>query len=100
MASKPPDFKASGVRLERIIASGSASNPKLLIFSSGSAGNDGINVDTNTLTLAGTGTSPLISPARHSQEPGTAVSMIAYNAARRNNPNPSAQVPEAGKARV
>jgi hypothetical protein len=41
------------------------------------------------LILAGTGTPPLISPARHSQEPGTAISMIAYNAARRNNPNPS-----------
>jgi hypothetical protein len=52
------------------------------------------------LILAGTGTSPLISPARHSQEPGTAITMIANNAARRNNPNPSAQVPEAGKARV
>ncbi len=50
--------------------------------------------------LAGTGTSPLVSPTRHSQEPGTAITMIANNAARRNNPNPSAQVPEAGKARV
>ncbi len=43
------------------------------------------------LTLAGTGTSPLIPQARHSQEPDTAISMIAYNAARRNNPNPSVQ---------
>ncbi len=51
------------------------------------------------LILAGTGTSPLIPPARHSQEPGTAISMIAHNAARRNNPNPSAQVSEAGAAR-
>ncbi len=41
------------------------------------------------LILAGTGTPPLFSSARHPQEPGTAVSMIAHNAARRNNPNPS-----------
>jgi hypothetical protein len=52
------------------------------------------------LILAGTGTSPLIPPARHPQEPGTAITMIAHNAARRNNPNPSVQVPEAGSARV
>ncbi len=52
------------------------------------------------LILAGTGTPPLISPARHSEEPGTAISMIAHNAARRNNPNPSVQVPEEGAARV
>jgi hypothetical protein len=52
------------------------------------------------LILAGTGTSPLIPPARHSEEPSTAISMITRNAARRNNPNPSVQVPEAGAARV
>jgi hypothetical protein len=38
------------------------------------------------LILAGTGTSPLIPPARHSQVPGTAITMIANNAARRNKP--------------
>jgi hypothetical protein len=52
------------------------------------------------LILAGTGTPPLIPPARHSEEPGTAISMIAHNDARRNNPNPSVQVPEAEATRV
>jgi hypothetical protein len=50
------------------------------------------------LILAGTGTSPLIPPARHSQEPGTAISMIAPSVARRNNFNPSVQVPEDRRA--
>jgi hypothetical protein len=52
------------------------------------------------LSLAGTGMPPFISPARQSQEPGTAVPMTAYNAARRNNPNPSVQVPETEAAQV
>jgi hypothetical protein len=52
------------------------------------------------LILAGTGTPRLISPARHSEEPGTAISMIAHNDARRNNPNPSVQAPEERASRV
>jgi hypothetical protein len=55
MAQKPPDFKTSGLRAERIIASGSSANPRLLLIGSGAAGNDGINVDTSSLILAGTG---------------------------------------------
>lgn len=55
MAVRPPDFKSSGIRAERIIASGSSSNPRLLLIGSGAAGNDGVNVDTNNLRLAGTG---------------------------------------------
>ncbi len=45
------------------------------------------------LIQAGSGLSPLIPPARHSQEPGTAISMSAPSVARRNNLNPSVQVP-------
>jgi hypothetical protein len=45
------------------------------------------------LIQAGSGTSPLIPPTRHSQEPGTAISMSAPIVARRNNLNPSVQVP-------
>lgn len=55
MAAKPPDFKSSGVRAERIIASGSSQNPTLLIIGSGAAGNNGVSVNTNQLILAGTG---------------------------------------------
>lgn len=55
MAYRPPDFKTSGIRAERIIASGSSSNPRLLLIGSASTGNDGINVDTSNLVLAGTG---------------------------------------------
>jgi hypothetical protein len=55
MASKPPDFKVSGIRAERIIASGSGTNPRLLLIGSGAAGNNGVTVDTNNLILAGTG---------------------------------------------
>ena len=55
MASKPPDFKASGIRVERLIASGSTKKPQLLIFNETAAGNDGITVDTNDLKLSGTG---------------------------------------------
>ena len=55
MAAKPPDFKSSGVRAERIIASGSSQNPRLLIIGSGAAGNNGVSVNTNQLILAGTG---------------------------------------------
>jgi hypothetical protein len=55
MSQKPSDFKASGIRAERIIASGSSSNPRLLLIGSGAAGNDGVNVDTSNLVLAGTG---------------------------------------------
>ena len=56
MASRPPDFKASGVRVERIIASGSDINPKLYIIGKDAAGNDGITVDTDNLVLSGDGT--------------------------------------------
>jgi hypothetical protein len=52
------------------------------------------------LILAGTGTSPLIPPARNSQESGTAISMTAYNSARGNNLNPSVQVSGTRAARV
>jgi hypothetical protein len=45
------------------------------------------------LIQAGSGTSPLIPPASHSQEPGTAISMSARIVDRRNNLNPSVQVP-------
>lgn len=55
MATRPPDFKSSGIRAERIIASGSSSNPRLLLIGSGAAGNDGVTVDTANLRLAGTG---------------------------------------------
>jgi len=55
MPSRPPDFKTSGIRAERIIASGSSSNPRLLLIGSGAAGNDGVTVDTSSLILAGTG---------------------------------------------
>jgi hypothetical protein len=55
MPSRPPDFKTSGIRAERIIASGSSSNPQLLLIGSGAAGNDGVTVDTSSLILAGTG---------------------------------------------
>ncbi len=44
------------------------------------------------LIQAESGRSPLIPPARHSQEPGTAISMSAHIAARRNNLNSSSQV--------
>ena len=56
MAAKPPDFKASGIRAERIIASGSDSNPKLYIIGKDAAGNDGVTVNTNDLILSGDGT--------------------------------------------
>ena len=56
MASRPPDFKASGLRVERIIASGSDTNPKLYIIGKDAAGNDGITVDTSDLILSGDGT--------------------------------------------
>ena len=55
MASKPPDFKVSGIRAERIIASGSGANPRMLLIGSGATGNDGTSVNTNQLILAGTG---------------------------------------------
>jgi hypothetical protein len=55
MAVKPPDFKASGIRAERLIASGSAKKPQLLIINETTTGNDGITVDTDTLKLTGTG---------------------------------------------
>lgn len=55
MAVKPPDFKVSGVRAERIIASGSSSNPRLLLIGSGASGNDGTSVNTNDIKLTGTG---------------------------------------------
>jgi len=55
MAQKPSDFKASGIRAERIIASGSSANPRLLLIGSGASGNEGVNVDTSNLVLAGTG---------------------------------------------
>jgi len=55
MALRPPDFKTSGLRAERIIASGSSANPRLLIIGSGGAGNDGISVDTSNIVLTGTG---------------------------------------------
>jgi len=55
MATKPPDFKTSGIRAERIIASASNSNPKLLVMGAGATGNDGINVDTSQIILTGTG---------------------------------------------
>jgi hypothetical protein len=50
------------------------------------------------LIQAGSGRSLLTPPARHSQEPGTAISMITPNVARRNNINPSVQVPEDHRA--
>ena len=56
MASRPPDFKASGIRTERIIASGSDTNPKLYIIGKSAAGNDGVIVNTNDLILDGDGT--------------------------------------------
>jgi len=55
MATRPPDFKSSGIRAERLIASGSSTNPRLLLIGSGAAGNDGVTVDTGNLILAGTG---------------------------------------------
>lgn len=55
MSTKPPDFKASGIRTERLIASGSSKKPQLLIFNETAAGNDGINVDTDNIKLTGTG---------------------------------------------
>lgn len=55
MAARPPDFKASGIRTERIIASGSSTNPRLLLIGSGAAGNNGVNVDTSNIVLTGTG---------------------------------------------
>ena len=55
MAVRPPDFKTSGLRAERIIASGSSTNPRLLLIGSGAAGNDGITVDTSNIVLTGTG---------------------------------------------
>lgn len=55
MAVRPPDFKSSGIRAERIIASGSSANPRLLLIGSGASGNDGVTVDTGDLILAGTG---------------------------------------------
>lgn len=55
MAIKPPDFKASGIRAERLIASGSTKKPQLLIINESTTGNDGVSVDTDTLKLTGTG---------------------------------------------
>jgi len=55
MTTKPPDFKTSGLRVERIIASGSLTNPRLLLIGSGAAGNEGISVDTSDINLVGTG---------------------------------------------
>jgi hypothetical protein len=55
MATRPPDFKSSGIRVERIIASGSSTNPRLLLIGSGATGNDGVTVDTSNLRLFGTG---------------------------------------------
>lgn len=55
MPVRPPDFKSSGVRVERIIASGSTKNPRLLIIGSGSTQSDGVTVNTDTLRLSGTG---------------------------------------------
>jgi hypothetical protein len=55
MAVKPPDFKASGIRAERLIASGSTKKPQLLIINESTTGNNGITVDTDTLKLTGTG---------------------------------------------
>lgn len=55
MATRPPDFKASGLRTERIIASGSLTNPRLLIIGSGSTNSDGVTVNTSTIKLTGTG---------------------------------------------
>jgi hypothetical protein len=55
MAARPPDFKASGIRAERIIASGSSTNPRLLLIGSGASGNDGISVNTSDIKLTGTG---------------------------------------------
>lgn len=55
MATKPPDFKASGIRAERLISSGSSKKPQLLIFNETASGNDGINVDTDNIKLTGTG---------------------------------------------
>ncbi len=55
MAAKPPDFKASGVRAERLIASGSSKKPQLLIFNETAAGNNGTSVDTDNIKLTGTG---------------------------------------------
>jgi hypothetical protein len=55
MAVRPPDFKVSGIRAERIIASGSSSNPRLLLIGSGASGNDGTTVNTNDIRLTGTG---------------------------------------------
>lgn len=55
MPTRPPDFKSSGIRTERIIASGNLSNPRLLIIGSGSTNSDGVNVNTDTIKLSGTG---------------------------------------------
>lgn len=55
MATKPPDFKASGIRAERLISSGSTKKPQLLVYNETAAGNDGINVDTDNIKLTGTG---------------------------------------------
>jgi len=55
MATKPPDFKASGIRAERLISSGSAKKPQLLMYNETAAGNNGVNVDTDNIKLTGTG---------------------------------------------
>ena len=55
MATKPPDFKASGIRAERLISSGSTKKPQLLVYNETAAGNDGITVDTDNIKLTGTG---------------------------------------------
>ena len=55
MPTRPPDFKVSGARLERIIASGSNKNPQIIILGLGAANSDGINVDTDNIILTGTG---------------------------------------------
>lgn len=55
MPTRPPDFKVSGARLERIIASGSNKNPQIIIMGLGAANSDGINVDTDNIILTGTG---------------------------------------------
>jgi hypothetical protein len=49
------------------------------------------------LTHAGSGRSPLIPPARHSQEPGTAIPMSTPTFTRRNNPNSSLQVQDSNR---
>ncbi len=49
------------------------------------------------LIHAGSGRFPLIPPARHSQEPGTATPMSTPTVTRRNNPNYSLQVQDCNR---